>query len=84
MKATIRSYDASVDSDAAFELWGRSIGRSWPVEREDFDAIVHEGFVALLDDQIEGVVAFARLTALRVFNSSSLMKECAAAESAAA
>ena len=46
MKAAIRSYDASVDSDAAFELWGRSIGRSWPVEREDFDAIVHEGFVA--------------------------------------
>jgi GNAT superfamily N-acetyltransferase len=61
MKATIRSYDARVDSDAAFELWGRSIGRSWPVEHEDFDAIVHEGFVALLDDQIAGVVAFARL-----------------------
>ena len=61
MTATIRSYDASVDGDAAFELWGQSIGRSWPVEREDFDAIVHEGFVALLDDRIAGVAAFARL-----------------------
>ena len=61
MSPTIRSYDANVDGDEAFELWGQSIGGSWPVERQDFDVIVHEGFVAHLDDQIAGVVAFARL-----------------------
>jgi len=56
----IRRYEAATDVDSVFELWSRSLGRDWPVDRADLAAIVRDGFVAVLEEGIVGIAAYAR------------------------
>jgi beta-N-acetylhexosaminidase len=56
----VRPYDPLRDDAGAFELWKRSLGRSWPVEAADFAAIVRDGFVAVRGGRVTGVAAVAR------------------------
>lgn len=55
----IRAFDPSADGASVFELWTRSLGQAWPVARADFEAIVHEGLVAVEGNTVVGAALFS-------------------------
>jgi beta-N-acetylhexosaminidase len=55
----IRPFDPSIDGAAVFELWTRSLGVDWPVAREDFDAMAHDGLVAVDGRRVVGIATFS-------------------------
>ena len=55
----MRAYTAA-DGTAVYELWTRSFGRDWPLDRRDFAAVVNDGFVAVCGERVTGVAAIAR------------------------
>jgi GNAT superfamily N-acetyltransferase len=55
----VRAYTAA-DGTAVYELWMRSLGRDWPLDRAHFAAVVNDGFVAVSGESVTGVAAIAR------------------------